>query len=135
MQLAAADAAADDADGAAALKQFNKLTKGQDMKEGLVLVQLPGSYGYTVTRAGWLKRVSGDEFELHGPVTVWRTGQRNMAGLDVLASKGPRKDYRTSPPGEAVEYVHRLLIRRCLPCDSTKWEKECPRPKGWEASE
>lgn len=101
------------------------------MKDGLKLIQVPGRYGYSVTLAGWLRRESGDEFTLHGAVTVARTGGYRMDGLQRLATEGPKKGYDVTEPAKAVEEVHRLLIRRSLVADEKAWAKACPRPDGW----
>lgn len=105
------------------------------MREGLNLVQVTGAYyGYAVTLVGWLRRVSGDEWELSpGYVTVMRTGERDLGGLDKLASTGPAKRYTTSEPATLPESIHRLLVRRCKPCDEKAWAKLVPRPSNWEA--
>lgn len=107
------------------------------MREGLKLVQVPGSYyGRAVTLVGWLKRTSGDEFELHGAVMVWRTGQWAPGGLDDLAADGPdSKRYGHSKPAKMPEELHRLTLRRSKPANPEAWAKICPRPKNWEASE
>jgi hypothetical protein len=98
------------------------------MREGLVLVQLPGRY-WSVTRVGWAKRVSGDEWELQGAVTVVRTG--SPLTLDMLASKGPDQNHRTTEPAASPELLHRLTVRRVFVANIEAWKKVCPRPKGW----
>ena len=128
---AAADTADADAD-ARIRKQLHSILTGEiDMKDGLKLIQVPGRYGYSVTLAGWLRRESGDEFTLHGAVTVARTGGYRMDGLQRLATEGPKKGYDVTEPAKAVEEVHRLLIRRSLVADEKAWAKACPRPDGW----
>ena len=128
----AADADADAAADARIRKQLHSILTGEiDMKDGLKLIQVPGRYGYSVTLAGWLRRESGDEFTLHGAVTVARTGGYRMDGLQRLATEGPKKGYDVTEPAKAVEEVHRLLIRRSLVADEKAWAKACPRPDGW----
>lgn len=104
------------------------------MRDGLRLIQVPGAYyGFSVTRVGWLRRVDGDEFELLNAVTVWRSnGQRNPAGVDLLAAKGLGKDYSATEPATQPEELHRLTIRRSIRADEKAWARTCPRPKGWE---
>lgn len=130
VHAAAADAAAavDDADRK---RLRNLLTEEPDMRPGLKIVTLPGRYGYSVTRVGWLRRVSGDERELVNARTIIRTQARAIGGLDKLASSGP-KGYTLSDKTEGVEEIHRLLIRRSLPASETAWRKECPKPENWE---
>lgn len=103
------------------------------MREGLKVIQVTGAYyGYAVTRVGWLRRVDGDEYELlPGAVTVMRTGQRNLAGIDSLASEGPGKRYQCSEPAKAPEEIHRLLVRRSVPANEKAWAAVCPKPKDW----
>lgn len=99
------------------------------MREGLMLVQVPGRYGYSVTRVGWFKRVQGDEWELlAGSVSTRRTsGTRN---LDELAADGPMSDHFVSKPFKSVEPVHRLVLRRALYANVEAWPM-VKKPKGW----
>lgn len=102
------------------------------MRPGLKIITLPGAYyGYAVTRVGWLRRVSGDEFELVGACTIARTGQQRLEGINKLASDGPGKGYQVSAADEGPEEVHRLLVRRCVPANEKAWREHCPKPKGW----
>jgi len=137
---AAADAdaaAADAADAARSLETFRKITLEPDMREGLKLVQLPGGYyGRSVTRVGWLKRVSGDEFVLLNSISIWRkSGDFAQDGLERLAAEGPSKDYAVTKPAKSAEEIHRLVFRRALVADESKWAEACPQPKNWAASE
>jgi hypothetical protein len=102
------------------------------MSPGLKIFQVAGSYyGYGVTRVGWLRRVSGDEWEvLPGARTILRTGVPRP--LDSLASDGPKKDHSLSDPSKGIEEIHRLTIRRSMPADLKAWAKHCPTPKGWQ---
>ncbi len=129
---AADDAAADDAAGAF-LQLQNLFSKDPNMKDGLKIVQVAGAYyGYSVTRVGWLRRVSGDEYELLNARTIARTGSYSLDGINKLASDGPRDKYRLSEGDKGPEEVHRLLIRRSVPASVDAWAKDCPRPKGWQ---
>ena len=137
---AIADAADADADAGvdARIKTLNSLLKKEpDMREGLKVVQVTGAYyGYAVTRVGWLRRVDGDEYELlPGAVTVMRTGEHNLAGIDLLASEGPGQRYQCSEPAKASEEIHRLLVRRSVPANEKAWAKVVPRPKDWAERE
>ena len=126
----AAAAAYDDA-AAAAVVALSTLLLGEiDMHDGLKLIQLPGRYGYSVTRVGWMRRVGGDEWELlPGAVSIGRTsGQRT---IDQVAIDGPGKDHQLWPPSKGVEEIHRLVIRRSMPADEKAWAKHCPKPKDW----
>ena len=120
-----------DADAAAAVVALSTLLLGEiDMHDGLKLIQLPGRYGYSVTRVGWMRRVGGDEWELlPGAVSIGRTsGQRT---IDQVAIDGPGKDHQLWPPSKGVEEIHRLVIRRSMPADEKAWAKHCPKPKDW----
>lgn len=103
------------------------------MREGLNVVQVTGAYyGYAVTLVGWLRRVSGDEWEmLPGHVTVMRTGKRDLSGLDKLASGGLANRYRASEPAKQPESIHRLLVRRVKPANEEAWRSVVPRPTDW----
>lgn len=109
----------------------NLLIGDIDVTNGLKVIQVPGRWGYSVTRVGWLRRVSGDEWELlPGSRTIVRTGQ--LRTLDSLASQGPGEDHRLSDPSGGTEEIHRLIIRRSLPADEAAWMAHCPRPASWE---
>jgi hypothetical protein len=127
-----ADAADDDDDDDDAKHKASNLlailTGDIDVKEGLKIIQVPGRYYYKVTKVGWLRRASGDEFELVNACTIIRTsGSRH---LDQLASDGPQKDHRVFEPARMPEDIHRLSILRCLQADPEAWP-QCPRPKDW----
>jgi len=126
-----ADAAADDADDAR-LSQL--LLQEMNMRNGLKIIQLPGRYGYSVTRVGWLRRVAGDEWELlPGSRRIIRKGgNRN---IDSLASDGPERDHALTPASKGPEEVHRLVIRRALPANEAAWSEHCPRPENWQDTE
>lgn len=106
------------------------------MKDGLKIIQVAGRYGYSVTRIGWLRRVSGDEYELIGARTVARTsGNYSLDGISKLAAEGMQKNYELSKPDKTTEDIHRLLIRRCLNADEAAWKEHCPKPKNWKEVE
>jgi hypothetical protein len=131
---AAADAAAAAAAADAAIKSLHQqLKEDPDMRNGLKIIAfLPGRYGYGLTRVGWVRRISGDEFEILGGRTIWRkSGQFQMGGLNKLAADGLGKDYEATDPDAMPEELHRLLVRRSLPANEEKRAKLCPRPKGW----
>jgi hypothetical protein len=132
-----ADADADAAAADAAIKSLHQLLREEpDMRNGLkIIAYLPGRYGYGLTRIGWLRRVSGDEYELIGARTLWRTrGNYQMGGLNKLAAEGLGEDYGASEADELPEELHRLLVRRVLICDEKKWANgraPMPKPRGW----
>lgn len=100
------------------------------MSPGLKIIQVPGRYGYSVTRVGWLRRVAGDEWELlPGARTIIRSG--GIRTLSELAEDGPKKDHTLSTPAAGLEEIHRLVIRRSLPANTKAWGDHCPKPKGW----
>jgi len=125
------DASSDPKDGGAAAAVLTKLLiKEPDMRNGLKIIQVPGMYAnLAVTRIGWLRRVSGDEWELTGARTIVRTGSSRT--LDSLAAHGPKGDHRLTASAEGPEEIHRLVIRRSLPADVKAWAPYCPRPDGW----
>lgn len=100
------------------------------MREGLVLVVLPGRY-WSVTRVGWARRVAGDEWELLSAVTVTRTGA--PVALDALASGGLPPTHTATKPSEASELLHRLTVRRVFVANEMAWAAHCPRPKEWQS--
>lgn len=103
------------------------------MREGLKILVLPGGYyGRGVFRVGWLRRVSGDEYELLNARTIIRTGQYKIGGFGELAEKGPGKSYKLSPIESGAEDVNRLLIKRSKSADEKAWAEHCPKPKGWD---
>ena len=116
---------ADDDDADAAISQIGTLNSllfdGDDMKDGLKIIQIPGSWrGYSVTIAGWLQRVGGDEWIiLPGYRVVIRTGVGR--GLHDLAADGPKRDYKLLEPSEGPEEIHRLLIGRPMPAKKKAW--------------
>lgn len=133
---AAADAAAADAADAAdaaadadaeAISNTRRYWRVEDMREGLLLIQVPGRY-WGVTRVGWARRVEGDEWEWRG-VTVVRTGA--VRTLASLAFEGPMEDHDVTPMDETTELLHRFSPRRVLLANPEVWGKPCPKPEGW----
>lgn len=104
------------------------------MNDGLKVIVMTGSYyGYGVTKVGWIRRVSGDEWEiLPGAVIVIRTGERGT--LEDLAAEGLGKRYKVhGKPSKVAEHVHRLGPRRIIQANEGAWKGEVPRPDGWKA--
>lgn len=100
------------------------------MREGLVIVQIPGRYGYSVTLVGWCRHLKNFDYELAaGHVSLVRTGNRRTLG--ELASDGPLDDHRCTV-SKAVEEIHELRVRRVLAADVKAWRGHCPKPKGWD---
>jgi hypothetical protein len=98
-----------------------------EMREGLLLIQVPGRY-WGVTRVGWARHVEGDEWELHGAVTLVRkSGSRKLA---QLAEDGPQQDHGVSTPARLPELLHRWSARRVLVADVKAWAEHCPKPEG-----
>ena len=105
------------------------LREEPDMRNGLVLIKTPGYYGGP-TRVGWLRRVSGDLYELlPGFRSVSReSGSRELA---EVAGDGPAKDHKLGVPSKVAEDINAFLVWRAVRADEKAWAKECPRPKGW----
>ena len=120
-----ADDAADDADDDAAAAaddarvNINRFWRGEDMREGLLLIQVPGRY-WGVTRVGYAKRIEGDEWEFRG-VTVVRTGA--VRTLADLAANGPKKDHAVYEADAVPELLHRFTPRRVLVANEAVWAK------------
>lgn len=103
--------------------------KELDLRNGLKIIQLRGRYGWAVTILGWLRRDSGDEWEIVNARTVRRTdGARTLASL---AHRGPGDDHILSEQSEVIEETNRLLILRCLRANEAVWGPLCPRPADW----
>ncbi len=128
------DDAADDADDLGKHRNIFQLFKEPQMRAGLNLVQLAGRYGYGVTLVGWMRRVSGDEWEIcAGHTSVIRTQGRRTLG--ALASDGPKGDHVCTEPSKLREDVHRLQPRRCMPADEKAWSEFVKKPKDWRGEE
>lgn len=95
------------------------------MREGLVLLQVPGRY-WAVTLVAWARRREGDEWELLGARSIRRIGQ--VRTLAWLAENGP-VGHVLGEPGD--EWVHRFQIRRPRLANPKAWLELCPRPDGW----
>lgn len=114
--VAVADAAAA---VAAVVKNTNTFWKGADMREGLILIQVPGRY-WGVTRVGYATRIEGDEWEFRG-ATVTRTGAART--LADLAANGPGDDHHVSEVDALPELLHRFTPRRVLVASEEAWGK------------
>ena len=99
------------------------------MRNGLKIVVLPGNYYAPYVLVGWLHCVGGDEFEMIGARCIRRFGT-NQA-LAALAANGPARDTQLLEAAKRPEELHRLDIRRGIPCDPKAWEKHCPKPADW----
>lgn len=128
---AAADVVAQTPNAIAVRKRIhNLLTEEQPMREGLLMVTLPGRYGYSVTLVGWVRHVRGFEYELlPGHLSIVRTAGRRTLG--ELAAEGPGDDHRLTV-AKTAEDLHELRVRRVLACDEKSWKAHCPRPTNWE---
>ena len=106
------------------------LTEEQPMREGLVMVQVPGRYGYGVTLIGFARHVRGFEYEMGaGHVSVVRTSGRRTLG--ELASEGPREDHSLTV-SKTAEDLHEFRVRRVRAVDLKAWAKHVKKPNGWE---
>lgn len=126
---AATAATTDAAATTAATAAFSKQLKECDqMREGLMLLKLPGYYG--PVRVGWLKRISGDNYELlPGSVLLVRTkGTRKLA---ELAAKGPLDDHKCEDRAETSLDVNEFRVWQPWQCNEEAWKEHCPRPKDW----
>lgn len=105
------------------------------MRPGLKIIQIQVTSWRAITFVGWLRRVSGDEYELMpGARIVTRKSGKSADwnGVDDLAANGPGAKYQLAPAMQAPEELHRLgNIRRSKPANEGAWAKHCPRPKNW----
>jgi hypothetical protein len=100
------------------------------MQDGLKIITLAGGYyGRSIVRIGWLRRITGDEYVLVYPATVLRTGNADYGALDRIAVKGPGDTHKLTDLSDGVEEIHRLLVRRSIPCNAKAWANYCPKPK------
>ena len=102
------------------------------MKDGLKILQFSGRYNYLATFVGWVRRVGGDRYELHGFRPVWLTGNYSWDGLMRLAGEGPSNRYALAPavPGVVREFIEGEA-RNVHTANEVAWAKECPKPEGW----
>ena len=110
------------------------LTQEPDMSPGLKIVQISITYYRAITFVGWLWRVSGDEYKLApgARIVLRKSGVAwSWNGVHEMAEQGPGERYGLSDEFKAPEELHRLLIRRSVPCNEKAWAKHCPRPKDW----
>lgn len=98
------------------------------MREGLAVIVVPGSrYGYSLTRIGWLKRVTGDEWEIEQSRVLMRRSwsAERQPFRDVAESKGSLKTgHFLDPSSKVPESLHRLQVTRvCMvpPEDYSFW--------------
>ena len=117
-------------DADAATATFSKmLLQETPMREGLLLIKLPGYYG--PTKICWVVRKNGDEWEmLPGARLVSRTAGDRV--LEQLAADGPMNDHKVWPPAKLGEPLHRLVPWRTLYADEKAWAEHCPKPKDWK---
>lgn len=99
------------------------------MREGLLMVTLPGRYGYSVTLVGHVRHVRGFEYEMApGHVSLVRTSGSRTLG--ELAADGPKDDHHCTK-SDSAEDLHEFRVRRVKPCDAKSWAKVVKRPEGW----
>lgn len=102
------------------------------MRNGLKIIQLTGGYyGYAITKIAYVRRVSGDEYEILPGARIIAKISGSGRRLEGLAARGPMKDYKLYDPSETIEEIHRLTVRRCLIADETVWSTHIDRPPGF----
>ena len=95
------------------------------MENGLYIVSVPSGY-YPYVLIGWCE-IIGLELRAHNARVIRRFGPNQS--LAQLAQRGPhaQTELLTASP---IEYLWRASAR-AIPANAAKWEKECPKPKGW----
>ena len=123
------------ADADAALKkqkQFLKsLNHGDEMREGLTILFSTGTY-FSSCRMGWLRQVSGDEWEILSARNVRRTASNGIIALATCAAAkglGGHELGDVDPEPEVVHRLHCLKPIRIAEKDWPKWVKEFPALK------
>jgi len=105
----------------------NKISKVGDMQTGLRVLSIGGA-AYRYLLVGWCKRREGDEWEVFNARCIRRQGT-NWSEAE-LAEKGPIATTQLNAMSK-IEEIHRLHVRRSIPCVESVWEKECPKPENW----
>ena len=100
------------------------------MHKGLFIVSLPSGGTWPYTEIGYLRRLEGDEWEMHGARIIKRYG-KNQALAD-LAANGPASDTILLPASRKPLPVHRLHMGRPEVCDEKAWAAHVPKPQGWD---
>lgn len=89
---------------------------------------------YCLTRIGWVRHKSGDEWEIVNSRTV-RGRDWSAKSLTSLAlSKGKASDHvfdEINPVPEPVWRVHCVRPIPIAEADWASWAKVCPMPEGW----
>ena len=101
------------------------------MKEGFAILFSTGSY-FSSCRIGWLRQVSGDEWEIDSARNVRRTASNGIMALaQCKAAKGlgghELGDVDTEP--ESVHRLHMLKAIRIPRADWPLWVNEFPALK------
>lgn len=110
------------------------IKKEINMYNGLKIWSIGGGY-YVYLLVGWARCVKGDEWQMHNARIIRQQG--GEVSLATLADKGPQAAEGNNGATELLdasvepEEIHRLLIRRSLPCNEAAWKKHCPKPKNW----
>jgi hypothetical protein len=94
---------------------------------GLYILCSPGGY-YPYVRIGWCSRQDG-MIQLRCCRVIKRFGTE--AELAKIAKDGPVATTQLLSAANE-EYTSVGLVSRLIPCEPAMWEKECPKPEGWE---
>ena len=131
---ASADASADAdasayADHPIQKQLINSIKNSEDeMTQGLAILFSTGTY-FSSCRIGWLRQVTGDEWEIDSARNVRRTASNGIMALaQCKAAKGlgghEMGEVDTEP--ESVHRLHMLKAIRVPRADWPKWVKEFP---------
>ena len=98
------------------------------MRAGLFLITTPSSDSVAVLRAGWVRRVEGDEYEMVGARTPMRNGH-SMMFCD--AQEAPPPSWRWAEPLKRSIPLHRFQIRAPVELNPEGYAALFPRPEGF----
>lgn len=101
------------------------------MREGLTILFSTGTY-FSSCRMGWLRPVSGDEWEILSARNVRRTASNGIIALATCAAEkglGGHELGEVDPEPEDVHRLHCLKSIRVAEKDWPKWVKEFPALK------
>lgn len=96
------------------------------MVDGLYVLSYPSGY-YPYVFIGWF-RLKGTELEMHNGRVIRRFG--NSVSLATLAEKGPQQGTILLEPSD-IEDLWRPGARG-IRANPKVWEKDCPKPEGWD---
>lgn len=101
------------------------------MRNGFYIWGQP-SGSVVVLRIGWVRRISGDEYEALSMVTPKRAGDYQTMLAD-LAIDGPPKAWTFTRALPRPSPLNRFHVLGPVSLDPAQWTKISPKPKDWDA--